>query len=465
MRAHRGGFTLLAVLVTSGGACGGGRGPSTTETATAPGLAVRALEPATACTAAAAAIYRAGPTTAPRGALLACSDDGTRSIADLSSRANLLGYVGPALTSTARVLRVAYRTERLAGQPGVGTALVYLPGRPRAWPVPAVVVAHGTIGLADVCAPSRKGGAFVDELALPLVGAGFAVIAPDYAGLGNGRGRTYQGWGIAEDQAHSVLDAARALQHLVAPGALGRFALVGHSQGGGAVLAAQAALASDGADLDVASVVAFAPGWYDARIFGRILGHGDAPLRGRFEVLHAFAAMWFFAHSAVYDGTAAAADAFAAPLRAAVTRAMDQRCILTLGADLARAARSVGELYDPAFVASVQACLGPGPCSGPGQRWLERVIADRPTLSPDGPPVVLIQGLLDGIVTPSATRCTLDRLQADHVPTHACTLAGTDHFSVLGRAAPLLASILDGNPLTCANTLPACAPVDDILSH
>ncbi len=451
-------MTLLALLVT---ACGGRRSAAPT----APGPAARALEPATACTTAATELYRAAATAAPRGALLACSDDGIRSIAALSSRANLLGYLGPALTSAAHVLRVAYRTERLAGRPGVGTALVYLPSRPRAWPVPAVVVAHGTIGLADVCAPSRKGGAFVDELALPLVGAGFAVIAPDYAGLGNGRGRTYQGWGIAEDQAHSVLDAARALQQLVAPGALGRLALVGHSQGGGAVLAAQAALASYGAGLDVASVVAFAPGWYDARIFGRLLGHGEAPLRGRHEVLHAFAAMWFFAHAAVHDGTAAAADAFAAPLRAAVTRAMGQRCILTLGADLARAARSVGELYDPAFVASVQACLGPGPCSGPGQRWLERVLADRPTLAPDGPPVVLIQGLLDGIVTPSATRCTLDRLRADRVPVRACSFAGTDHFSVLGRAAPLLASILDGHPVACDDSLPACAAVDDILAH
>lgn len=463
MRAHRRALTLLSVLLS---ACGG-RG-SAPPSATTAGPAVPALEPAIACTAKAAQLYRtdaSAATDAPRGALLACSDDGARSVAELSSRANLLGYVGPALSSTARVLRVAYRTERLAGEPGVGTALVYLPGRPRAWPVPAVVVAHGTIGLADVCAPSRKGGAFVDELALPLVGAGFAVIAPDYAGLGNGRGRTYQGWGIAEDQAHSVLDAARALQHLVGPGALGRFALVGHSQGGGAVLAAQAALASDGAGLDVASVVAFAPGWYDARIFGRILGHGEAPLRGRFEVLHAFTAMWFFAHAAVHDGTAAAADAFAAPLRAAVTRAMDERCILTLGAELARAARSVGELYDPGFVASVQACLGPGPCTGAGQRWLERVIADRPALSPGGPPVVLIQGLLDGIVTPSATRCTLDRLQADHVHARACSLPGTDHFSVLGRAAPLLADILDGHAIACEDALPTCTPVDDLLAH
>ena len=68
-------------------------------------------------------------------------------------------------------------------------------------------------------------------------------------------------------------------------------------------------------------------------------------------------------------------------------------------------------------------------------------------------------------MTPSATRCTLERLQADQVPVRACSFAGTDHVSVLGRAAPLLASILDGHAIACEESLPACTTVDDVLAH
>lgn len=412
------------------------------------------------------AVYRpptlGDATPANRGRVLRCSRGDELSPAAVATRAALRGYSGPPLISGATMLRVTYQTERLAGQAGASSALVYLPAAPRRRPTPWAVFAHGTVGLADRCAPSRNHGAGVDDIALAMVGQGFAVIATDYAGLGTGAVSGHQGWGVAEDQAHSVLDAARALSALVPRGSLAeRGALVGHSQGGGAVLAAQSLASSYGAGVGIAGVVAIAPGWYDARIFGRLITSATASTRGLYELPGAFAAMWFFSHHAVYEGDASATVPFAPSVRAAVRAAMDRHCILTLGPALSRLAPTFGDLYDPALTASVRGCLGDGPCTEPGASWLARAAADLAQLDPRGAPVLLVQGLRDRLVTPSATRCTLDRLSRDGVAVRACAPPEMDHLDVLGRSATLVTAYLDartaGTPEpVCSDALPAC---------
>ena len=97
------------------------------------------------------------------------------------------------------------------------------------------------------------------DLALPWAGLGYAVIVPDYAGLGN---EGAQGYLDNRDQAHSLLDGARALRKLLSPGALSSDILaVGFSQGGGAVLSAQALAKSYGADGELVGAIVFAPEW------------------------------------------------------------------------------------------------------------------------------------------------------------------------------------------------------------
>ena len=52
------------------------------------------------------------------------------------------------------------------------------------WPV--VVWAHGTTGAADQCAPSRNALDGLEKgLILALIQKGYAIVAPDYEGLGN----------------------------------------------------------------------------------------------------------------------------------------------------------------------------------------------------------------------------------------------------------------------------------------
>ncbi len=134
-----------------------------------------------------------------------------------------------------RAYRIAYRTERVPGVHGTGTARLYLPDL--AGPArPVVAVTHGTAGLADECAPSRHPpNANADGLFLPWVAAGFVTVTPDYAGLGN---PGVQGYGHPGDTSSSVIDAGRAA--IAVDGTRAQMVVIGHSQGGGAALTTQA---------------------------------------------------------------------------------------------------------------------------------------------------------------------------------------------------------------------------------
>jgi dipeptidyl aminopeptidase/acylaminoacyl peptidase len=118
------------------------------------------------------------------------------------------------------------------------TARVFTPkGTPPVGGWPIVVWAHGTTGGADQCAPSRLP---LDEpekaLVMGLVQRGYAVIAPDYEGLGNDN--VPHPYLNLESAANSILSAVNeAQQHY--GGLLAKdWGVIGWSQGGHAALAA-----------------------------------------------------------------------------------------------------------------------------------------------------------------------------------------------------------------------------------
>ena len=118
------------------------------------------------------------------------------------------------------------------------------------WPL--VAWAHGTVGLADVCAPSWAGRSERDVRYLDAwLAAGFAVVATDYQGLGTPGPHAYV---ETRPEAYSVLDSVRAVRGQ--PNLSGRTVIVGQSQGAGAAFATAAAAARYAPDVDIRATVA-----------------------------------------------------------------------------------------------------------------------------------------------------------------------------------------------------------------
>lgn len=165
-------------------------------------------------------------------------------------------------------IRVLYATYDATGTAVAASAVVYVPYSTTSAQLPVVVWAHSETGSTQGCAPSVIGEAAGGLSVVPqLLAAGYAVIAPDYPGLGTAGVPSYL-VGVAEGR--SLLDAVRAAAQI--PGLrLGSVALWGHSQGGHAALwAAQlaadyapgvkiAGVAVDGPVVDPAALLAGSP--------------------------------------------------------------------------------------------------------------------------------------------------------------------------------------------------------------
>jgi hypothetical protein len=118
-----------------------------------------------------------------RGEVVLCAQDFYLDAPAAQDELDATGVVGVTAVSGVTLYRVAYRTTRHDAEPGVGTARVYVPETPKPGPLPVIVAGHPSNGVADDCAPS-KDPASNRDLAMPWAALGYAVIVPDYAGLG-----------------------------------------------------------------------------------------------------------------------------------------------------------------------------------------------------------------------------------------------------------------------------------------
>lgn len=119
------------------------------------------------------------------------------------------------------------------------------------WPV--IAWAHGTVGIADRCAPSRTPRSARDARYLDAwLNQGFAVVATDYQGLGTAGPHLYL---VTRSEAYAVLDAVRAALSGMKD-LSNRVVLVGQSQGGGAAFATAAFAPQYAPDVHVLGTVA-----------------------------------------------------------------------------------------------------------------------------------------------------------------------------------------------------------------
>ncbi|MFE3292026.1 lipase family protein [Rhodococcus sp. NPDC059234] len=168
--------------------------------------------------------------------------------------------------------RVMYTSRLQDGSPTAVTGTFVEGNHP--WrgtgPRPTVVIAPGTAGQGDQCAMSRAFSTGMYATAGPpslsanqeAVSAGVwtalgaRVFVTDYIGLGTPGIHTYAN---RVEQAHAVLDAARAANDLGGGGASTPVALWGYSQGGGATGAAAELAASYAPELNLKGTWAGGP--------------------------------------------------------------------------------------------------------------------------------------------------------------------------------------------------------------
>ncbi|MBL0922892.1 MAG: hypothetical protein IBJ12_00290 [Sphingomonadaceae bacterium] len=138
------------------------------------------------------------------------------------------------------------------------TAMVVAPvGTPSRMGRPVLAWTHGTWGVDDKCTPSASPNFFTATPALAdMIARGFAVVAPDYAGLGTPQPHPYL---VGTSTAYSVLDAVRAARSVAEAGAGSHFAVWGESQGGHAALWTGQLTRQHAPELTLVGVAAAAP--------------------------------------------------------------------------------------------------------------------------------------------------------------------------------------------------------------
>lgn len=154
---------------------------------------------------------------------------------------------------------LTYKMLGQRGQEVQATSLVFTSNTPPpvgGWPI--VVWAHGTTGVADVCAPSKAALAdSTKDLISKLLAAGYVVVAPDYEGLGTPGIHPFLN---VKSEAFSITDAVVAARNYLSQRNLltsKKWVTVGHSQGGHAALGA--AQYASRAQLEYKGTVAVAP--------------------------------------------------------------------------------------------------------------------------------------------------------------------------------------------------------------
>ena len=305
----------------------------------------------------------------------------------------------------ARGWDLLYRSEGVDGEAVAVSGRVYAPGGPVPEEGrPVVSWAHGTVGVADQCAPSRT-GAQVPGLA-QLLDAGYVVAATDYEGLGTPGAHPYL---VGDSEGRSVLDAARAAARIDGAGAGGRVVAAGHSQGGHAVLFA-GALADDYApELDLLGVVASAP----AAELTTLL-RSAVPISLAFGLV----ASAIYAYGQTYDELVLG-DVLT-PTGIARIGVVEEECL-----------QGVTDAYSDE---RTSAWLVDNPLDV--EPWAARVAENEPGSAAIAAPVLVVQGATDFVVLASSTDTAIGRLCDGGNTVDYRRYPGLGHGEVLAEAGP-----------------------------
>ncbi len=157
--------------------------------------------------------------------------------------------------------RIMYHSVDDAGRDRAVTGVITIPNAsPPAGGWPLVAYAHGTTGVNAACAPSRGPSLPGD------VGIDGVRVQTDYLGLGPvGELHPYI---QRASESNALIDSVRAAHDIVGDGLSDDWFLIGGSQGGHAVLAANEDAVTELPDLNLLGTVALVPGAETTRTFG-----------------------------------------------------------------------------------------------------------------------------------------------------------------------------------------------------
>lgn len=396
-----------------------------------------------------------------RGDIVKCAYDRLVTAAEMNTYAAAVQFPPLGAMTDVHKLRISYWTERGVGVPVLTSSEVLIPALRVADPAPLLTVGHGTVGMADACAPSKelKGGND-QEQTYTFAAYGWSVIQPDYPGLGT---PGTPAWQMASDEGHALLDGTRAARKLAKPGFFStKNVILGHSEGGHAAISAHALFAGYGANGTLDGVVAYAPAYFSQAAFAAIISSLASSIPGAVNSFTmASAVMYIQGHLAALEGEASRDDAFQTSQAAAVDALFDNNCEGVVGG-ATTGLPSLGinkgsDLFTPQYVMEVGNCGAIGTCSSPlSQTWRDRFVADRPAVDPTVP-LYLWGGGKDDTVTPALTQCVIDRVSAETTHFTACGDAEGTHETIIGLSAPWVRAYL-ATVFLGASPPAACTP-------
>ncbi|MVU78655.1 hypothetical protein GPX89_15550 [Nocardia sp. ET3-3] len=323
----------------------------------------------------------------------------------------------------ARNYLILYRSVDMHGDTVAVSGTLAVPDGPApagGWPL--ISWAHGTTGVADVCAPSHDTSpdfpahdytSLVRRVQERWIAAGYAVAQTDYQGLGTPGPHGYL-IGTAEQRA--VTDMARAARE-VDPDIGTRWVAMGHSQGGQAAVFTNSQAQQWAPELQLLGSVALAPASHQGIGLQASQLANTAGVAGALTPLTGGAVSFL---PLIVRGSQTVADPdparFLTPRAQSMLALADTQCIGQL-----RQGDSWGGLTaEDVFVRN-------GDISG-----LTRVLNENdPTALPFTQPLLVLQGRADTTVPALATDAMVVQQQASGRPVQYRGYPGVDHRGVL----------------------------------
>lgn len=315
----------------------------------------------------------------------------------------------------AEVYRILYLSQDPSGNAEAVSGFILEPtgtAPPDGFPV--IIDGHPTIGLADVCAPTRRG--LLRPLALmPYIARGYLVVATDYAGLGTPGLHPYA---IGQAVARSLLDSGRAAlrfcdtEHNIPLQAANRMQLEGHSQGGHAVLFGQEIWPAYAPELNILGTIAFAPGSEPELL-------AETMAQANWSALVEPIMLAMYSMSRYYGAPPDNASWLQEPYASEADAHVESECVIPLTLWLGF---DPGAVFQPGLLAAVSEGRW-----NDIQPWKDYMDLNTPGNFQSDVPVLIIQGMSDPIVPMEASIALQQRLCSHGTPTKLSLYAGQGH--------------------------------------